>query len=207
MIIAKDEGKDFEKIPAGTVQAVCYAVWDLGKQKGEWQGNEKIQHKIIIAWETTHKMQGEGEYKGKRMVINKQYTLSLFENANLCTDLESWRTKTFTEEEKKGFDIEKLINVNCLLSIIHKDSKGKTYANVKSVSPLMAGQEKLVPENKPDKIPEWVQKLQEKAIDAVPFEPKSTKDFLTEKDIDPTTSEGSANIQFELDKDPKTPIE
>ncbi len=162
MIIAKDDGNTFELIPKGTVQAVCYAVWDLGNQKTVWNNETKVQHKIIIAWETTHKMQNEGEYKDKRMVITKNYTLSLYENAKLCMDLESWRSKSFTEEEKKGFDVEKLIGINCLLGIIHNKSKnnGKTYANVSSVSPIMKGQEKLIPENTLDKIPEWVTNLQ-----------------------------------------------
>lgn len=159
MIIAKDEGKSFELMPAGTVQAVCYAVWDLGKQKVVWNNEEKIQKKVIIAWETTHTMKNEGEYFGKRMVVSKRYTNMLFEKATLCKDIESWRGKAFTKEEKEGFDLETLVGVNCLLSIVHNDSKGKTYANVSNVSQIMAGQKKLIPENNKE-APEWVRKIQ-----------------------------------------------
>jgi hypothetical protein len=58
------------------------------------------------------------------MSISKFYTLSLHDKANLAQDLVSWRGKAFTEDEKAGFDITKLVGVKCMLSII--DKKGKS---------------------------------------------------------------------------------
>ncbi len=59
-IVAKTNGeKEFQKLPlpeAGTTQAVCCAVWDLGLQKTSYAGQEKIQHKVIIAWEVAEKI-------------------------------------------------------------------------------------------------------------------------------------------------------
>ena len=192
MIIAKDEGKCFDLISAGTVQAVCYAVWDLGRQKVTWNNETKTQWKIIIAWETTHIIENEGKYKGKRMVVSKRYTNSLNEKASLCKDLESWRGNAFTEEERKGFDLEKLIGVNCLLSIVHNESNGKTYANVNNVSNVMAGQEKLMPENTIE-APEWVQKIQANPVE------KTTKNMFD-------TSNSEQRIEF-MDKDNDMPWE
>jgi hypothetical protein len=54
MIKVKDDGKSFPLIPAGSVAGVCNAVWDIGFQKTTFNGEDKIQHKIIINWETTH---------------------------------------------------------------------------------------------------------------------------------------------------------
>ena len=53
-IIAKASEKEFENIPlpeAGTVHAVCCGVWDLGMQESTYNGETKLRHKIVIAWE------------------------------------------------------------------------------------------------------------------------------------------------------------
>ena len=92
--------------------------------------------------------------------------LSLSEKANLRKDLESWRGKAFTAEELKGFDIEKLIGVNAMASIIHNQSGDRTYANISSISKLMKGLQPMATENKRT-LPEWIDKLRQKAVTMV----------------------------------------
>ena len=48
-------------------------------------------------------------------------------------DLVSWRGRPFTETEKKGFDITKLIGIPCQLNVMHNE-KGKE--KISSVMPL-----------------------------------------------------------------------
>lgn len=174
-LIAKDNSeKEFTKLPlpeAGTTQAVCCAVWDLGLQKTSYMGEEKIQHKIIVAWEVTQKIDSpESEYHGKPYMLNKKYTLSLGDKANLRKDLESWRGKPFTEDElKSGFDLEKLYGVNCYIGIKHEADKKdatKIYANVTAILPLPKGVEKIQPlRTREEPAPKWVL---DKAAQAVP---------------------------------------
>jgi hypothetical protein len=113
-IIAKDAGKQFPKLPlpeSGTTQAVCCAVWDLGLQKTSFNGEDKIQHKIIIAWEISQLIDApDSEYHGKPYMLNKRYTLSLGEQANLRKDLESWRGKPFTAEEIQQAVISRIMS-------------------------------------------------------------------------------------------------
>jgi hypothetical protein len=187
-IIAKDNTSEFPKFPlpeAGTVQAVCCAVWDLGLQKTTFNGKEKVQHKIIIAWEVSETINApESEYNGKRYMLNKRYTLSLADKANLRHDLESWRGKPFTAAELEGFDVEVLYGVNCLLGIKHEPSKDgtKTYANVSAILPPIKGTERMIPERPRDEPPpKWVIELQAQAQvmlspDAVPYEDEYTGD-------------------------------
>src|SRR5208337_1405024 len=66
----------------------------------------------------------------------KRYTLSLHEKAALRKDLESWRGRTFTEEELKGFDVENVLDVPCLLNVIHNGTSGTVYANVSGIMKL-----------------------------------------------------------------------
>jgi len=167
MLIAKkpeNSGIDFDPVPAGTWQAVCYGVFDIGLQKSVFNGEEKIQHKCIVSFEINKIFDTEGQYKGKRFVISKRYTVSLHEKSSLRKDLEAWRGKKFTEQELEGFDIEKLIGANCLLNISHTEKDGKTYSNIMAIMKCQADLKPLIAENKD--MPEWIKKLQEKAIPA-----------------------------------------
>lgn len=174
-IIAKEgEKKEFYSVPAGTQQAVCYDVWDIGFQDGEYKGEKKVQHKVVIGFEVNVLIPA-GEFAGKRMTINKFYTLSLHEKSNLRKELEGWRAKKFTEEELEGFDVEKLIGVNCMLNVVHSD-KGK--AQVNGISKLMGGLMPLKPENDRS-FPQWIKDFQAKQVPN-PYA-ESDEDIVTDR--------------------------
>ena len=134
MASAGGDGKVFEAAPAGVHQAVCVDVVDLGILDVTWQGVTKKQRKVNVAWQLN-----EDRDDGKPYLVFKRYTLSLHEKAGLRKDLESWRGKKFTDEEGRGFDVEKLIGVNCLLNVTHNHVGDRTYANVVSIMPLAKG--------------------------------------------------------------------
>ena len=186
-LIAKDNGSNktqFALPESGTTQAVCCAVWDLGLQKTTYMGEEKIQHKVIIAWEIAEKINApESEYHGKRYILNKKYTLSLGEKANLRKDLESWRGKKFTAEEvKNGFDLEGLYGINCLLGVEHvpdHTDASKVYANVTAILPPPKGYEKMTPERaKDEQPPKWVLEKIAQAVPDVNAELAATDDDI-----------------------------
>lgn len=159
-ILAKEgEKKDFEQVTPGTHQGVCYDIWDIGYQEGEYKGKKKVLHTVIVGFEVNEPI-SKGEFEGKRKTINRFYTLSLGEKANLRADLESWRGKAFTSEELKGFDIEKLIGVNCMLSITHNE-KGR--AKITGIGKMMAGLMPLKPENERS-IPKWIEDFKAKSV-------------------------------------------
>ena len=171
-LMAKDKGGgDFVLIPEDLHLAICYGIWDLGKQFSEkW---EKSVHKILITWEIPE-CRGEFEQDGKKVnlprVISKRYTLSLHKKADLKRDLESWRGKKFTDEELKGFDLKKLLGVPCQIQVIHNKVDDKVYANISAIIKAPAGT-KLLPENSikffsfeeggkiPEGTPEWIMDL------------------------------------------------
>ena len=139
-IMAKADADDgnFKKVPAGTHQAVCVDVVDLGMVTRKSQWGEKTQHQIRIVWQVPDEAD-----PAKPFMVSRQYTLSLWEKANLFKDLESWRGKKFTEKELEGFDVETVITANALLTVVQESKNGKTYSNVKTVSALVKGTEKL----------------------------------------------------------------
>lgn len=143
MSIIVNEGESKPRLlpPAGTHVARCYSIIDLGTQTIEYMGEEKDLHQVRVTWELPEEKAVFKEENGEQpFVLSKDYTLSLYEKANLRRDLESWRGRQFTEAELAGFDISKLIGVPCLLSVVHKTTqKGKTFANISSVSALAKG--------------------------------------------------------------------
>lgn len=144
-IMANDTGGggDFSPVPAGTHTAICDMVVDLGKQRIVSQMfGESVKNQVYIRWQIPAE-RVEWEKDGQKMegpaVIGKTYTLSLGEKANLRKDLQAWRTKPFTPDELRGFDIAKLLGAPATITVTHTEKNGKTYANVASLGGLMKG--------------------------------------------------------------------
>lgn len=136
MSLTLKKSNDFTPMPAGTHSARCYQVIDIGTQKTEYQGDVKYLQKIILSFETPdEKMQDE-----KPFIIHQEYTASFGDKANLRQHLESWRGKPFTPEELQGFDISKLLNQPCVITVVHKTSgSGNTYAKITGIGKPMKG--------------------------------------------------------------------
>lgn len=134
-------GTDFEPVAEGMHDAICYAVIDIGTQFSEMFSS--FSHKIMIGWELPNDridMEKDGEQRNLPRVVSNQYSLSLHEKSGLRKDLISWRGRNFTHEEEAGFDISKLLSVNCQLQIIHKEKKkGGVFAKVNMVLPPKTG--------------------------------------------------------------------
>jgi hypothetical protein len=161
MIVAKDEGGggSYHNPEPGLHNAVCVKMFDLGMQEG-YEG--KMQHKVVIYFELEDRIP-DGEYKGKRFMLSRTYTLSLNEKANLRKDLESWRGKAFTDEEAKGFDIEKLVNIPCTLNVIMHTANGKERARISGIMPKQKAAEPLIPELEKDWCPKWIEEAMGKS--------------------------------------------
>ncbi len=112
----------------GLAKGVCVDVIDLGYVETAYG----IKEKALIIWEIN---QDHPELPGP-FRVNKRYTLSLHEKANLSKDLEGWRGKAFTNEERKGFELDDLKGKGCYLSLVHNtsDKTGIVYCNVSSIT-------------------------------------------------------------------------
>lgn len=162
--------KGIDPIEAGTYQAVCFQVIDLGTQYNKQF--DKSQPNIIIGWElpsVRNQYEKDGNPVDEPRIIRKTYTNVLHEKSNLFKDLVSWRGKPFTEEEAEGFDVKNVLKANCQLTIINTKKGQRTYANVASVGKLMKELSKKEPENEilsydiedgqgciPESLPDWI---------------------------------------------------
>ena len=117
-------GGDFEQAPAGTHVARCVRLIDIGTQFGEYQGKPNALRKVVVTWELPNELMTEGDFRGKPFLVNKWYTASLGEKANLRKDLVNWRGREFTDEELRGFEAKKILGTTCMLSLTPNE-KGK----------------------------------------------------------------------------------
>jgi hypothetical protein len=138
-IIAREPESKFTPAPEGLHPAVCVDVIDLGMVEGQFGA----KHKVELRWQ----IEDVNPEIDKRFQVRKRYTLSLHKKASLRTELETWRGRKFTEEELRGFDLEKLISVCCQLQVIHNiTDEGGVWANVQAIVPYPRGMAKLAPE-------------------------------------------------------------
>lgn len=145
MFMPAPTGGDFTPTPPGTHKAICYRVIDIGTQQTVFQGQTKMQHKILLSWELPEEIMDDG----RPFTISKKYTFSSHEKAVLRHDLESWRGAKFKDEEIQKFDISKLIGVGCYLSVVQQEKDGRTYSNISNVSKLPKGVTVDRPANEP----------------------------------------------------------
>jgi hypothetical protein len=143
-LIAKAESNSstFTPVPAGMHLARCFRVVDLGTQKSTYMGKDKFLRKIMLQFEI-HSEDAHGNPlltdKGEPLSIAKRYTLSLAEKATLSLDLESWRGAAFTADERRGFNLEKLLGVWAMLNVTKSvGNDGKEYTNIETINPVPA---------------------------------------------------------------------
>lgn len=137
-LIARRPTKSYALAAPGTHAAVCVDVQNLGLVATAYGA----KHKVRLVWQ----LDTLDPDAGRRVEVARLYTLSLHERAALRQDLERWRGKKFTDAElDTGFDLEKLLGVNCQLEVSHDlGDNGTTYANVDRVLPAVPGRPRLV---------------------------------------------------------------
>ena len=166
----KDNGSgEYELAPVGTHLAICYLLVDLGPQDSTFG----VKNKIAITWELPHELMEDG----RPFSCSKIYTNSLNEKANLRKDLETWRTRLFTETELAGFDLRNVLGKACQLTIVHQTKGDKTYANIAGIAAVAKGMTVPPAHNSAraydrdahdpavfETLPEWMQKKIEAAV-------------------------------------------
>ncbi len=198
-IIASDSGGggDFKPIPQGTHLANCYMVVDLGKQREDYQGQVKTQHKVYIRWELPNERvewdDKDNVHREGPASIGATYTLSLHEKSTLRGHLEAWRGRAFTAEELAGFDVSALLGKPCMLSITHREANGRVRDRVSGVSGIPKGMNKPERVENPtvlydddhrdtyDGLSDWVRGKIDTQIKQVP---QTTGEYLSDLDDD-----------------------
>jgi hypothetical protein len=149
LTISASPSGDFQPAPSGTFPAICIRVIDMGTQRTDYQGDVKMQHKILLQFEIQADKE-DAEFRmsdGRPFVISKRYTASLHEKSAFRKDLISWRGRDFSEDELSAFDVGNVLGKPCMLNVVHTTKDGKNYANIGSLMKLPKGMQVEHPEN------------------------------------------------------------
>jgi len=121
----------FELAPAGTHPARVTAIVDLGLQEFTWQGTTRRRHLMGITFELANKRTKDGQ----PFAIFERVTMSLHEASKLTGIVEACLGNPGPSE----VDPADLLGRAVLVSVAHRESGGRTYANVSHVSPIPDG--------------------------------------------------------------------
>lgn len=135
-------GGNYMQVPPGMHLARCYRVVDMGTQPSVWDGKTTLKLKVMLQFEV-HSEDADGNPlltdKGEPLSITKNFTASLNEKAALRGELENWRSRQFTNEELRGFQLKNVLGAWAMLSVVREKGKdGKDYTNISSINPVPA---------------------------------------------------------------------
>ena len=164
--ISENQESNIPTLPVGTYPAVISGVWDIGKQKKVWEGQESIVHQIVIRVEVSKKIEADGEYNGKRYAPISWVTIpkSYSDKSNLVKIASAAFGKAMTAADFAQFDTDSLIGKNVVVNIQH--TKGGN-AKIAGYSPAMDGIPPMTPELTPE-APEWVKNKYNAGIESQP---------------------------------------
>ena len=156
--ISESQESDIQPLPIGTYPGVISAIWDIGKQKKEWQGEVSIINQLMIRIEVSKTISAPGsEYDGKRYAPTSWVTVprAFSDKANIVKIASAALGKTMGAPDFAQFDTDALIGKNLVVTVGHTTS-GK--AKITGFSPAMDGITPMTPELTTE-MPEWVKKM------------------------------------------------
>lgn len=124
-------------VQLGTVRDKTFK-YDKGPQKGQFVKKNEVKLYFELV-DTAHVFD---EAKGPQpFMLNKTFTFSLGEKANMRKFFEQWRGKKYTDEEiNEKFDLTAYWKFPGELQVAHETAKdGKVYANISVVMPISPG--------------------------------------------------------------------
>lgn len=142
--VTEHKQSKFTPCPGGVHAAVCVDAVDLGTIVHRYADEEPVeQAKLALVYQVDE----INPDTNKRFEPSAEFTASMNDKANLRKWLESWRGKSYTDAEAgSGVPIHKLVGQAGLVTIEQVATrKGRTYAKLKAITPLMKGMTPMVP--------------------------------------------------------------
>lgn len=129
-------GWSLEPCRPGQYLAICLEVKDsFGIQRPKYEDPSQIETLDVCRFLF-------GTQDGQ-LVQTGEMKISTHEKSNLTKALTSWTGSP----QGAGFDTESLKGKGAMINIVHETSKkGRVYADIKSITPVMAGMEAQVPQ-------------------------------------------------------------
>ena len=138
MTITMPAEKEQTLVPAGTHNAICCRVVDIGTQATSFGP----RHQLFFSWELTD----ETMNNGRPFIISRRYNYSADRKASLRIDIEGWLGRTLDARDFGTLDLSTMLGRTCLVGVKHETRDGRTFANVTSImKPPKETMERLPP--------------------------------------------------------------
>lgn len=121
-------------VEPGVYMAVCVGVIDLGEQYSE--KFKSYSNKLKFVWALPSETI-EIDDKTEERQLSKEFTFSVSKKGSLRTFLESWNSRTYSDEEFANFEVFDQLGKPCQLQVVLNDTK--EYSNVANLMPLPKG--------------------------------------------------------------------
>ena len=121
-------------VEPGVYMAVCVGVVDLGEQYSE--KFKSYANKVKFVWALPSETI-EIEGKTEERQLSKEFTISTSKKGGLRAFLESWNSKTYSDEEFAEQDLFDQLGKPCQLQVALNETK--EYSNVANLMPLPKG--------------------------------------------------------------------
>jgi hypothetical protein len=132
----------FIGVSEGTHVAICSMIADMGMQETNFGAKHQVYFRFEVPGERAEWTDDEGKQHTGPRSIGKSYTFSMNEKATLRQHLESWRGRSFTDNELMDADGNPIYDVSvvagkpCQLAVVKSD-KGNSL--IKSIMGLPKG--------------------------------------------------------------------
>lgn len=121
-------------VEPGVYMAVCVGVIDLGEQYSE--KFKSYSNKVKFVWALPSEII-EFEGKTEERQLSKEFTFSVSKKGGLRSFLESWNSKTYSDDEFAELDVFDQIGKPCQLQVVLNDTG--EYSNVANLMPIPKG--------------------------------------------------------------------
>lgn len=121
-------------IEPGVYMAVCIGFIDLGEQYSE--KFKSYTNKGMYVWELPGEtIEIDGEQKPRQ--LSKEFTISASSKSNLRKFIETWNSKSYSDEDFMEFDVFEQVGKPCQLNVVLNETK--EYSNVDNLMPIPKG--------------------------------------------------------------------
>ena len=158
MRIGTSQGGGGEKCPEGKAVGCLVAVWDIGRQKTTFKGEEKVKPQLILVWEMEKR-----DSKGRRFVLYDFVTNSAGENSALTNRVAALVDKVSPAES--DYETDLLVGRFAYLTIAAPFKEGG-FPRIKTAAALQPGIGTFKPETvvNPAAPPKAVENARAKAV-------------------------------------------
>ncbi|SDB85959.1 phage replication initiation protein, NGO0469 family [Paraburkholderia lycopersici] len=120
---------------AGVHLARCTGMWDIGTQKGFFEGGHTVARRLILSFEVADQFHSRW---GTPLGIWWRYTASLHGKSRLRRHIEGWLDCNLEEQHLESFELPSLLGKPCQLVIGHAPNTVNPRATVEQILPVPA---------------------------------------------------------------------